>query len=93
VPILSDTLEACQHFFTFFPKFSLKRFKLRMERISRMIQMSDISHQLMASLVFRRKCNSLLPFAARYPQDKSAPAANTPKNVKEKMHDPRTCLF
>ena len=84
MPILSDTLEACQHFFTFFPKFSLKRFKLRMKRISRMIQMSDISHQLMASLVFRRKCNMLLPFAARYPREKSAPAADMPKTSKKR---------
>jgi hypothetical protein len=43
VPILSVMLEACQHFFTFFPKFSLKRFKPRTTRIPRMIQMSEIS--------------------------------------------------
>ena len=79
VPILPDTLAACQHFFTFFPKFSLKRLKPRMKRISRMVPLSEISHHLMASLVFRGNVTALLPFGARYPQDKSAPGRRTRK--------------
>jgi hypothetical protein len=35
----------------------------------------------------------LLPFGARYPQDKVTPPANMPKNVKKKMRGQRTCLF
>jgi hypothetical protein len=53
---------------------------------------SEISRQLVAILVFLGNVTMLLPFGARYPQDKSAPQANMPKTSK-KMHDQRTCLF
>jgi hypothetical protein len=91
--MLSATLETCQHFFKFFPKFSLKRFKPLITRTSRMIQRSKISRQLVAILLFGGNVTILLPFGASHPQDKVALPANMPKNVKEKMHRQRTCLF
>jgi hypothetical protein len=44
-----------------------------------MIQRSEISPQLVAILVFRGNVTMLLPFGARYPQDKSVRAADMPK--------------
>jgi hypothetical protein len=93
VSIVSDVSESCQHFFKFLPKFSLKTFKPRMTRISRMIQGSEIGRQLLAILVFRGNVTMLLPFGARYPREKPAPLADMQKNVKEKTRHQRTCLF
>ena len=63
-----------------------------MKRISRMVQLSEISGQLMASLVFRRNVTMLLPFDGAI-RGKSPPPSGYAENVKEKMHRQRTCLF
>jgi hypothetical protein len=57
-----------------------------------MVQMSEISHQLMASLVFRRNVTKLLPFDGAI-RGKSPPPSGHAENVKEKMRRQRTCPF
>src|SRR2546430_11020328 len=84
VAILSDTPEMCQHFFKFLPKFSLKRFKPRITWISRMTQRSEIQPSIGSNSRFSRKYNNAVTIWRPYPQEKSVPPANMPKNFKEK---------
>jgi hypothetical protein len=49
-----------------------------------MIQRSEISHKLVAILIFRGNVTMLLPFGASYPQDKSAPDARMQKKRQRK---------
>ena len=83
--MLSVMLEACQPFFNFFPKFTLKD-----------LNRGDFSRQLVAILVSRANVTMLLPVwrtLARYSQEKSAHLSGRANKVKEKMHDQRTRLF
>src|SRR5437899_3518885 len=87
VAILSDSLEMCQHFFKVFPKFSLKRFEPRMN--TDFTDDSDVENQpsIGGNSRFSRKYNNAVTCCyhlAPYPQEKSVPPANMPKNFREK---------
>jgi hypothetical protein len=61
--------------------------------ISRMIQRSEISRQLVAILLFGGNVTMLLPFGVPLSTGKVRPAGGRAKKLKEKMHSQRPCLL